>query len=264
MRAWLSFALVAYAGAQSLPPDPASQKAIIERTREAAMSYGDRLQDFTCTQITARSTDRESNGKHWSPLDTLEHEVDYVARVDHHRLVKVNGKSSNLEKRVKQGYFTPGGEFGSRLRKIFEPNAQAEFTWDHAEQIAGRSACVFRYHVAEATSTLAMQVNDQAVRMGHHGLVHADCETGSVLRIEMETEPAWARLGGKPAAVGAQIDVRYGLTSISGRDFLVPLEATEIARFDKKLTKAEIKFQKYRKYDADSSIKFETGEGKQE
>jgi hypothetical protein len=38
----------------------------------------------------------------------------------------------------------------------------------------------------------------------------------------------------------------------------------EIARFGPTLSKADIKFLNYRKYDADSSIKFETGEGKRQ
>jgi len=231
--------------------------------REAAINYGDRLQDFSCNQFTIRSTDQESNGKHWKHLDTLEHEVDYVAHRDRYRLLKVDGKTTDLERRLKKGYFTPGGEFGSRLRKIFEPQAHAEFTWDRAEEVDGARTCVFRYHVPEASTTLAMQVNMEAVSMGHHGFVHADCETGTVRRIEMESEPAWAHMGGREIAIGALVDVRYGLTAIGAREFLVPLEAVEIVRFNQTLTKAEIKFQQYRKYDADSSIKFDTGEGKQ-
>jgi hypothetical protein len=141
--------------------------------------------------------------------------------------------------------------------------AQAQFAWDRTEEIGGRRACVFRYRVAEETSTLAMEVNQQSVTLGHHGFVHADCETGSVLRIEIETDPAWVWLGGRRNEIGAKVDLRYGMASIGAKEFLVPIEAVEIARFGGTLSKADVKFQNYRKYDADSSIKFDTGEAKQ-
>jgi hypothetical protein len=241
---------------QSAKPTPAQQQAILARIQEAAINYSDRLQDFTCTQFTIRSTDHETNAKKWSLLETQELEVTYVSHREHYRLMKVNGKSDKLEKRIKGGYFRPGGEFGSTLQKIFEPKAEAEFAWDGTEENDGKRGCVFRYHVAEETTTLAMQVNEQVVPMGHHGVIHADCETGSVLRIQLETEPAWARLLGR-RAVGSQIDIHYGLTTIASKEFLVPLEAVEIVRFGNTLTKAELQFSQYRKYDADSSIKFD-------
>jgi hypothetical protein len=235
---------------------------MIARIREAAINYGDGLENFSCTQDTERSTDNESKGKRWKRLDSLEHQVDYVDHHERYRLLKVNGKTNDLAKRVKLGHFLPGGEFGSRLRHIFVPIAEAKFTWDRDDEISGRRACVFRYRVAQETSTMAMQVNQQSITLGHHGFVHADCETGVVLRIEIETEPAWAWLGGRRNEIGAQVDLRYGMATIGGKEFLVPIEAVEIARFDKTLTKADIKFKDYRKYDADSSIRFETGDGK--
>lgn len=231
--------------------------------REAAVNYGERLQDFSCTQYTERSTDNGSNGKRWKHIDTLEHQVDYVDHHERYRLLNVNGKTNDLARRLMKGHFSPGGEFGSRLRHIFAPIAQAQFAWDRTEEIDGRRACVFRYRVGEETSTLAMEINGQSVTMGHHGFVHADCETGAVLRIEIETDPAWAWLGGQRNAIGAQVDLRYGMASIGAKEFLLPLEAVEIARFGQTLSKADIKFRNYRKYDAESSIKFETGEGKQ-
>jgi hypothetical protein len=230
--------------------------------RESAINYGARLENFSCTQYTERFTDNGSKAKHWKHLDSLVHQVDCVDHVERYGLLKVNGKSNDAAKRLKLGHFLPGGEFGSRLRHVFAPAAEAEFTWDRAEEIGGRRACVFRYRVAEQTSTMAMQVNQQSITLGHHGFVHADCETGSVLRIEMESDPGWAWLGGRRNEIGAQVDLRYGMVMIGEKEFLVPTDAVEIARFDLGLTKADIKFKEYRKYDADSSIKFETGEGK--
>ena len=49
--------------------------------------------------------------------------------------------------------------------------------------------------------------------MGHHGVVHADRQTGAVMRLQLETEIS----DGKP--VGIQADVHYGLVEIAGQEF---------------------------------------------
>src|ERR1700683_4627758 len=134
----LVFALVLSASGQVSAADDAGQMAIIARMRDAAVNYADRLQDFLCTQLTTRSVDTSGSGKRWKVLENQELELGYVAHKEHYRLLKVNGKTTDLEKRVKKGYFIPGGEFGSSLRKIFDPQAAAEFEWDHEESIAGK------------------------------------------------------------------------------------------------------------------------------
>lgn len=239
-------ALAASAHAQA--PANAAGEAMIDRMRSAALSYGNRLEDFICIQLTARSADNTGTGKRWKPLETQETELSYISHKEHYKLLKVNGESRIRDKSVKQGYFITGGEFGTALQKIFDPAAKAEFEWDHA--------CVFRYRVPVATSTYAMQVNLNVVKLGHRGFVTADCDTGAVTRIQMESDPASVKDNGREMALGWQLDVRYGPAMIGSNEFLLPREAEEIARFGKTLTKAEIKFQQYRKYDSSSTITF--------
>lgn len=227
--------------------------------RDAAITYTDRLQDFLCTQLTVRSADQSGTGKHWKPLETQELELGYIAHKEHYRLLKVNGKTTDPGKRVKKGYWTPGGEFGTYLLTIFDPKAAAEFEWDREESAAGKRSCVFRYRVPVATSTFAITADADRVKMGHHGFVTADCDTGTVTRIQIETEPASVMRYGRDVAIGLQLDVRYGLTTIASKEFLLPQQAIEIAPFGKTLTKAKIRFQQYRKYESDSSIAFDDG-----
>ncbi len=225
---------------------------MISRMRSAALSYGSRLQDFICIQLTARSADKTGTGKRWKPLETQELELSYVAHKEHYKLLKVNGSSIIRDGSIKQGYFIPSGEFGTRLQQIFDPKANAQFEWDHG--------CEFRYRVPAAASTVVMQANLNRVQLGHRGLVTADCETGAVTRIQMKSDPASVKESGRELALGWQIDVRYGPVKIGSNEFLLPQEAVEIARFGKTLTKAEIQFQQYRKYDSSSIITFGEGE----
>jgi hypothetical protein len=50
--------------------------------------------------------------------------------------------------------------------------------------------------------------------------------------------------------------VRYAPAMIGDREFLLPQEALELNYFHKTLTKVEIQFTRYRKYDASSAINF--------
>ena len=217
-------------------PDAAEQKAeheaIIARVRDAAVNYADRLQDFLCTQTTKRSMDPSGSG-HWKLLETQQLELGYIGHKEHYRLLSVNGKTTNLDKRVKQGYFRPGGEFGSSLGKIFDPKAAAIFEWDREETSAGTRACVFRYRVPVTTTTLVINADADHVKMAHHGFVTADCDSAMVTRIQIETEPASVTRRGRNIAIGVKLDVRYGTTVIAGKDFLLPREAVEIAPFGK-------------------------------
>jgi len=149
--------------AQSMPPDAAWQSALIARVREAALAFRDQLQDFICIQTTVRTADDSGTGKRWKPLETQELEVSYVAHREKYKLLKVNGETTRLEKRIKQGYDKAGGEFGTALGWIFNPKANAEFEWDHDETSSGRRQCVLRYRVPVANTTFIMQVNEKSV-----------------------------------------------------------------------------------------------------
>jgi hypothetical protein len=246
-----AFALASCASAQ------VSHDALIPRMRESAINYSDRLQDFLCTQLTRRSTDEGSSEKHWKLLETQELELGYIAHQEHYRLLKVNGKTTALEKRIKKGYFRPGGEFGTTLMKIFEPRAGAEFAWDHEETAGATRTCIFRYRVPVTTTTLMMTSDTDHVKMAHHGYVSADCETAAITRIQIETEPASLVRDGYEQAIGVQIDILYRPVTIASKEFLLPQQAVETARFGNTLTKVEIQFEQYRKYDSDSNITFD-------
>jgi hypothetical protein len=236
---------------------PADHDAVIARTREAALAYGDRLQDFLCVQTTDRSVDAAGTGKHWKHLETREVEVAYVAHQEKSRLLSVKGKSMNPEKGIKKGYFTPGGEFGRSLEKIFDPKARATFTWDHEEMQDGRPVCVFRYEVPRASTTMGMTADLDKVFLAHHGVVYADCGSGSVLRFQIAAEPGILRRNGKDIAIGVDLEVRYAPATIGEKEFLMPASADEVVTFGSTKTRAEITFGRYRKYEASSTIRFE-------
>ena len=49
------------------------------------------------------------------------------------------------------------------------------------------------------------------------------------------------------------------MTTIASKTFLLPQQAIEVAPFGRLLTRVEIRFQNYRKYDSSSNITFDDG-----
>jgi hypothetical protein len=260
LRLALLPAILIYAVDAQTPPEPAGRQAIVARMQQAALAYLDGLQNFTCTQLLTRSAGNSPNGPHWKLLDTQEAELDYVNHTEHYTLLKVNGQTEDAAKRIKQGpYITPNGEFGAMLEKIFTPKAQAQFEWDHDESAGATRTCVFRYNVPLATTTEVIQADLDRVRVGHHGMVWADCDTGAVTRFRLETDLGEVMRSGRHVPLGFRLEVHYAPVTIGSQQFLLPEKVEEAALFYKTWTKVEIQFQQYRKYDANSVIKFDQG-----
>jgi len=249
------------AAGQIPEPDDSARDTILARMKDAAVNYAERLQDFLCTQRIKRSKEDSGPSKHWQVLDTQEREVGYISHQEHFRVLNVNGKPPGVEK-IKPGYFLPGGEFGTALGYIFNPKAVAQFEWDHAEQAGGQQLCVFRYRVSASESTIVMNSDGEQTHLGHHGLIYADCKSAMPMRMQIESEPASVRRGIFKAALGWNIDVRYAMTPIGEKEFLLPQSAEEIVRFGNTQTKVEIQFQQYRKYESSSTVMFDA-DGKQ-
>ena len=144
IRTVLFFALASYGYAQISEPDAAARSEMISRMRSAALSYGDRLQDFICFQLTARSADGTGTGRRFKPLETQELELSYVSHKEHYKLLKVNGDSTIRDKSIKQGYFIPSGEFGSGccLRKWVAPTTSRSATRKSAAPCSRRRAAI--------------------------------------------------------------------------------------------------------------------------
>jgi hypothetical protein len=139
---------------------------------------------------TRTSMDQPGSGKHWKVLETQELELGYIADQEHYRLLKVNGKTTDLENRVKKGYFTPGGEFGSSLADDLHPEGRGGIRVGSRGVVRGRAIVRIPLPRPGETSALAFTADADHVNMAHHGLASADCDTGMVTRIRTETEPA--------------------------------------------------------------------------
>ena len=151
---------------------------------------------------------------------------------------------------------TSSGEFGSMMRELFEPATAARFEWQRWATLRGKRNHVYTYFVAQPNSrwTVSYQRRD-VTTPGYHGLVFVDRESQEVTRITLDAD--------MPASFPVQMATTvldYDSTDISGAKFMLPLRAEVRMRAGKDLVKNEVEFRMYRKFGADTSIKFDTPE----
>ena len=248
-------------------PGADEQLAIVHQLRANALAYTKALPNFICTQVTKRFVDYTGVGDTWKLLDTVEEQLTYFDGHERYKILRVNGKPSNPNG-LGQGV-TSSGEFGSTLRDIFDPASGAAFTWERFEQLRGRPTDVFSFRVDRAHSAAVLTVSGVATVVGYRGLVYADRDRKIVLRITTEADsPEDSPLQN----VTHLLD--YGHALIGREDFLLPLHGELRLRMPEQLLRDsqrrlrarviairnEVDFSNYRKYAADSEIRFDSAE----
>jgi hypothetical protein len=244
------------------PPSSEEQAAIIDEVREYALNYSKTLPDFICTQVTRRYAaplpgtkygGRADSSPTWYLQDTLTIKLSYFEQKEDYKLILVNNTMTTQDYR-KLGGATSSGDFGTMMREIFERNTQAKFEWDHWGTLRGRRTMAFAYKVSQERSQWHITYNGkQDIMPSYHGLVYVDKETHQVTRITMEADNIPAGFPVKRA----DTVLDYDYQDLSGHNFLLPLKATTIMSADDYVTKNDEEFRVYRKYSAESDLKFD-------
>ena len=237
------------------PPSPEDQKKAIEEARQLALSYSKSLPDFICLQVTRRYVD-PSGLEFFRLADTVAARLSYFEQKEDYKVVSINGNLSDVEY-DRLGGATSSGEFGTMLRELFEPSTQAEFWWERWATLRGRRMMVFGYKVAQPNSKWHLIYDKRLdVVPGYHGLIFVDRTVPTVMRLTLEA-------GEIPASFPiqeARTMMDYDYTSISDKEFLLPLRAEMRMREGKFLVKNQVEFRSYRKFGAEATITFETPE----
>lgn len=242
----------------------AEQASALTHLRENALEYIKAVKNFMCIQTVTRSADNTGTGNQWKKLEVKELELNYSANKAHYVLLKVDGKTVDMEKSIKRGYSRVGGgvEFNRVVEMIFAPEVKAEFKWDHIEQDANKRQCVFQYKVPRETSTMTFTTHTEKIVEAHHGMVYSDCESGEISRIHMVTEPSQVNVVTTNLFVktttqvteSSEWDVRYLRTVIGEKEIVVPQTSIVIQHFGKTLTKSESTFRDYHKFGSEIRI----------
>jgi hypothetical protein len=257
MRFRLAIALACVAlGAFAADPKPSSEERarVLEAARKSALDYTRTLPDFICTEIIERSSDATGKGKFWSAVDSLMLLLTYFGRQERYQLLEVNHAPPAGSYDALPGA-TFQGEFGTLLRRIFEPSCAAAFEWQSWSDVRGRRVWVYAYRVLRANSTLSLAYRNggesSEMAAGYHGLVDIDPVSATVVRLTLEADDI------RDFQVSfASTTLDYDYADVGGRSFLLPLKAETQMRTGEVMTRNLVDFLSYRKFDVNTTLDY--------
>jgi len=253
----------------------AEQGRVLERVRTSALAYTQNLPNFICTQITQRETQDQVNfgtsfngatssrgpaglaGATRGPgslHDVIEERLTFFDQMEHYEVIAVNGKKAAGQKHMQFAGAISAGEFGSALQNLFNPRSHAEFSWEKATSLNGRSVNVFKFHVPSQNGTIVMNRDtDQKILVASLGRLFVDNKTFEVVRISSTLE-----LPVDFPIKMATIDVAYRPIEIAGKTYNLPSRSELRMKDSRRLYVNEIQFRDYHKFAVESTIHFDS------
>ncbi len=251
------------APAQAPPPSSEEQAAILDGVRAYALAYSKNLPDFICTQVTRRFVaprpgtrygGRADSEPSWQGPDVLTIRLSYFEQKEDYKLIMQNDTITTQDYKTLGGA-TTSGDFGSMTKEIFERATQAHFQWDHWATLRSQLAMAFAYRVEQARSQWHIVYDRQMdIVPAYRGLVYVDPKSREIVRVTLEAE----NLPPSFPVKMAQSILDYDYADLSGQRFLLPLKAQTLMAADDYMSRNDTSFHNYRKYSAESVLKFDT------
>jgi hypothetical protein len=195
-------------------------EALIERARQAAFEFSEKLPNFICQEIMSRYTQRGREPE--MSLDVVSADIIYENAQESYRNVKINDRPTDRSLQEIGGSRSTG-EFASTLLELFHPDTRARFRSGGASSISGVSAQVYDFTVESENSHWTVQSDSQSLITAYAGSVWIDPKTARVLRIEMQ-----ARLPSDFPMDTVESAVDYSYVWIGGMSFLLPVRAESL------------------------------------
>jgi hypothetical protein len=229
-----------------------STDAIILEARSAAESFTADLPNFLVKQVTTRYTST-SIPRGWRQLDVVTADLVCVDGKEDYRNLLVNGQPANRPIESTGSWST--GEWIVTLQDILSPATDAGFTKRRMERVGGRPAFVFDFAVSEENSHwILVSQSGRQYHVAFKGTLWIDKDTLRVLRIEQRT----TTLPRGCPYESALSTVEYGFVNIQGKNSLLPVSSeNEGCMSGGSCSRNVISFQNYRKFTAESDIKFD-------
>jgi hypothetical protein len=236
------------------PLSAADQEKVLGEMREYASDYSSHLPNYICDQVVRRSV-APAGTESWHQADTVQIKLTYFEQREKYQVTMVNNKMvDNVSLESLQGA-TSEGEFGSMMKAIFEPRTQTDFQWERWGTLRGKRVHVFSYRVTQPNSNWTITYEKSAhTTPGYHGLIYADKEFPSIMRITLEADDI-------PTSFPVQTAntlLDYDFVDISGHQFVLPLYSKMEMRTGSERSRNETQFKLYRKYEAESKLILDT------
>ena len=168
------------------------------------------------------------------------------------RALKIDGRAATDP--GKSGWWSQG-EFAGTLPMVLAPEVEAQFTRQRPVTFANRAAYRYDYSVEQENSVWRVSADSSGYAPAHGGTIWIDRETSRVLRLEISAR----NLQAKFPLSAVTTTVEYGFVKIGDGKYLLPSHSeTVICQRDSAVCHRNVTdFRNYRKYTADTNIKFE-------
>jgi hypothetical protein len=245
------------------PPDSIEQAKILDAAREYALNYEKQLPNFICAEVTRRFIDPHHTGTRslqdpdWRLADTVTTKLTYFDHQEKYEVQMVNNSSVVNMSMEKLGGAVSMGEFGSMMRQIFEPKSAARFEWDKWATVRGRRMYVFAFDIDKDHSEyIVTWERTQRLQPAYRGKIYVDKETNIIFKI-VET-PYDIPLTFPVQAITTVLD--FDFAKIGDSEYMLPLKVAVTSATSRYLARNDKEFRLYRRFGAETTIKFDTPE----
>jgi len=236
--------------ADSGPTPSLSHSApLIERAREAAFQFSQKLPNFICQEFMSRFTQQGRGEK--VPQDLVSAEIIHEDGKESYRNVKINNRSTDKHLQDIDGSWSTG-EFASTLLDLFDPASKAQFSSGRSSTISGFRAQVYDFQVRSENSHWKLQVGSQIVNTAYAGSIWVDPTTARVLRLERQARNIPSDF--PMDSVESALDYSYVL--VGEKSFLLPVHAESLGcqRGSSYCSHNIIDFRNYHEFKGDIKI----------
>jgi hypothetical protein len=256
--------LFASAAARSQQPLSGEQATALTEVRAYALDYTKHLPDYVCTQVTKRSTVAARGAGFIRPgiiappdnmipvPDIIEEQLTFSNQKETYQVLAFNGQKVTGVEHAEVSGVIVGGEFGTLLSKIFDPQTGAQIRFDGLAKLRGQKVVVFSYLVPQSQGMRFSQRSRHAVDLAFQGLVYADAGTKQVLQITMKC----VGFRGDYQIKEFRLLLEYKPALVAGQEYMLPFHSEIHVRDDKATVTSEIDYTRYRKFVADSTLTF--------
>jgi hypothetical protein len=235
----------ASAPTRSLTPS----ESLIERAREVAFQFSQKLPNFVCQEFMSRFIQRGREEK--KPLDLVSAEIVYEDGKENYRNVKIDNRPTDKRLEDIDGSWSTG-EFASILLELFHPATRTQFRSGGASTISGVSAQVYDFQVQSENSHWMVQAGSQNLAAAYAGSVWIDPNTARVLRIEMQAR----NLPSDFPMDSVETALDYSNVRLGEKSFLLPVHAEALGceRGTRNCSHNIIDFRNYHEFKSEIKI----------
>jgi hypothetical protein len=235
--------------------EAANRDPLLQRASEASLEFVSALPDYICRELIQRSIN-VTKGTSWRRIDTIEADLVFENGKEDYRNISISGTPVNRPMEELKGARSTG-EFATLMRMLFLPSTKADFHFVKTARTAGVETREYSFSVRQERSRWIVHTKGQSYYLGYAGRVWIDPSSARVLRIEMKASALPPDLGLDKVETSAEYE--YRLIAGSGR-YLLPARAMLLSCRTGGFfcERNRIEFRNYRKFEAESGIRYET------